>query len=209
MTDCIRSRENFTLFRFLGRPDRRASVPPELQPVGGPASLQVDQGGSSEPVGLGGPEPSRQRLPLPTHGHHTSSGTSVGHDCQAESAQRVHPSFLESSLVALLTSLSLIRRMCQHANRISSSNISLKSEGCKENEGLVTPYYFYSLPPTCLLGKLFPSKSALHSIHSPLSFWFFLKNAMHVFSLLFSTLINPKEVAFTHTLLSLSPARKS
>lgn len=162
MTDCIRSRENFTLFRFLGRPDRRASVPPELQPVGGPASLQVDQGGSSEPVGLGGPEPSRRRLPLPAHGHHTSSGTSVGHDCQAESAQRVHPSFLESSLVALLTSLSLIRRMCQHANRISSSNISLKSEGCKENEGLVTPYYFYSLPPTCLLGKLFPSKSALH-----------------------------------------------
>ena len=111
---------------------------------------------------LEGPEPSRRRLPLLAHGHHTSSGTSVGRDCQAESAQRVHPSFLVSSLAALLTSLSLIRGMCQHANRISSSNISLKSEGCKENEGLVTPYYFYSLPPTCLLGKLFPSKSALH-----------------------------------------------
>lgn len=142
-----RSQENFPFFRFLGRPDRRASVLPEPQPVLGPAFLRVGQGSSSQPVESRGTEASRRRLPLLAHGHHTSSSTSVGHDCQAESAQHVHPSFLVSSLVALLTGLSLIRRMRQHANKISSFNISLQSEGCKENEGLVTPCYFYSLLP--------------------------------------------------------------
>lgn len=210
LTECIRSRENFTFFHFLGRPDRRASVPPELQPVGGPASLQVDQGGSSEPVELGGPEPSRRRLPLLAHRHRTSSGTSVGRDCQAESAQRVHPSYLVSSLAALLTSLSLIRRMCQHANRISSCNISLKSEGCKENEGLVTPLFLLSashLP----FGQAVPirERPSSRSTHSPLSFWSFFKKC---YTCLSPSLFNPAKSqggCIYHTLLSLSPARKS
>lgn len=110
----------FGLCLYVGRPGRA-----------------VARGWSSE-----GQNPAEGFCPSSPTSHHTPSGTSLGRDCQAEWAQRVLPSFLVSSLVVLLISPSLIRRRCQHANKISSFNISLKRERFKENEGLVTPWLF-------------------------------------------------------------------
>lgn len=143
---------------------------------------------------------------------HIPSSTSLGRDCQTEQLQHSFSSLCMSSLVIHLISPLLIRGRCQSANKISSFNISLNCECFKENEGSVTPWLFLLSATHLPLGQSVPIRvyPSSPSTLSPLPAFLLLFNVTHVFSLLFSTLINPKQAALIHLLPPiLLPGRKS
>jgi hypothetical protein len=93
----------------------------------GAVSMLMDWGRDKEHVGPGGKEPSR-RLQLAHKQPHTQWHL-LSRDCKVKFIVFPLLSLSVSSLlpsVYLLMNPSLIRRRCQHANKISSFNISLK-----------------------------------------------------------------------------------